>query len=93
MLTLVIPGFNDSDDELTRAARFIASVSRDIPWHVTAFHPDYKMTTAGRHPSETLVRACEIGTAEGLRYVYAGNVPGPASGSGRTPAAARAEKR
>jgi len=76
VLTLTIPGFNDSDAELTRAARFIASVSRDIPWHVTAFHPDYKMTDRGATPAETLLRACEIGTAEGLRYVYAGNLPG-----------------
>ncbi|MFY9551216.1 MAG: AmmeMemoRadiSam system radical SAM enzyme [Thermoanaerobaculia bacterium] len=76
VLTLVIPEFNDSEEELTRAARFIASISRDIPWHVTAFHPDYKMTDRGATPVETLVRACEIGTAEGLRYVYAGNIPG-----------------
>ncbi len=76
VLTLIIPGFNDSDGELTRAARFIASVSRDVPWHVTAFHPDYKMTDRAATPVETLRRACEIGTAEGLRYVYAGNIPG-----------------
>src|SRR4030095_9198603 len=76
VLTLVIPGFNDSEEELTRAARFVASVSKDIPWHVTAFHPDYKMTDRGATPVETLLRACEIGTAEGLRYVYAGNIPG-----------------
>jgi pyruvate formate lyase activating enzyme len=76
VLTLAIPGFNDSDAELTRAAAFIASVSRDIPWHVTAFHPDYKMTDRGATPAATLLRACAIGTAEGLRYVYAGNIPG-----------------
>jgi len=76
VLTLVIPAFNDSDEELTRAARFVASVSRDIPWHVTAFHPDYKMMDHGATPAATLLRACEIGTAEGLRYVYAGNIPG-----------------
>ena len=76
VLTLVIPGFNDSDEELTRAARFIASVSKEIPWHVTAFHPDYKMTDRGATPAATLLRACEIGTAEGLAFVYAGNVPG-----------------
>jgi pyruvate formate lyase activating enzyme len=76
VLTLTIPGFNDSDEELTRAARFLASVSRDIPWHVTAFHPDYKMTDRGSTPAGTLRRACEIGTAEGLRYVYAGNLAG-----------------
>ncbi len=76
VLTLTIPGFNDSEEELRRAARFVASVSRDIPWHVTAFHPDYKMTDRGSTPCETLIRAAEIGTEEGLRYVYAGNLPG-----------------
>ena len=76
VLTLVIPGFNDSFDELRRAAAFIASVSPDIPWHVTAFHPDYKMTDRGATPPETLVRAAEIGVDEGLRFVYAGNIPG-----------------
>jgi pyruvate formate lyase activating enzyme len=76
VLTLTIPGFNDSDAELTCAARFIASISRDIPWHVTAFHPDYKMNDRGATPAATLLRACEIGVAEGLRYVYAGNLPG-----------------
>ena len=76
VLTLVIPGFNDSEDELTRAARFLASVSRDVPWHVTAFHPDYKMNDREATPVETLLRAAEIGTSEGLRYVYLGNLPG-----------------
>jgi pyruvate formate lyase activating enzyme len=76
VLTLVIPGFNDSEEELTRAAAFVASVSPDIPWHVTAFHPDYKMTDRGGTPVSTLVRAAEIGSEQGLRYVYAGNLPG-----------------
>jgi pyruvate formate lyase activating enzyme len=76
VLTLAIPGFNDSEDELRRAARFLAAVSPDIPWHVTAFHPDYKMNDRGATPVETLLRAAEIGAAEGLRYVYAGNLPG-----------------
>jgi pyruvate formate lyase activating enzyme len=76
VLTLTIPGFNDSEDELRRAAAFVASVSPDIPWHVTAFHPDYKMNDRGATPVETLLRAAEIGTEEGLRYVYAGNIPG-----------------
>jgi pyruvate formate lyase activating enzyme len=76
VLTLAIPGFNDSDEELRKAAGFIASVSKDIPWHVTAFHPDYKMTDRGATPVGTLLRACEIGISEGLRYVYAGNIPG-----------------
>ena len=76
VLTLIIPGFNDSEEELTRAARFVAGVSRDIPWHVTAFHPDYKMTDRGATPVETLLLAAGIGAREGLRYVYAGNLPG-----------------
>ncbi|MFN0152492.1 MAG: AmmeMemoRadiSam system radical SAM enzyme [bacterium] len=76
VVTLVIPGWNDSDDELRALARFLAGVSRDIPWHVTAFHDDYKMRERGRTPEQTLVRAAEIGKAEGLRFVYAGNLPG-----------------
>ncbi|MGH9669925.1 MAG: AmmeMemoRadiSam system radical SAM enzyme, partial [Terriglobales bacterium] len=76
IVTLTIPGFNDSDDELTRLAEFLASVSPDIPWHVTAFHKDYKMTDPENTSVETLLRAAEIGRKAGLRYVYAGNLPG-----------------
>ena len=76
ILTLVIPGFNDSEAELREAARFVASVSVDLPWHVTAFHPDYKMNDRGSTPVSTLIRAAEIGAEEGLRFVYAGNIPG-----------------
>jgi len=76
VLTLVIPGFNDSNDELWDAARTINSVSPDIPWHVTAFHPDYKMTDPPPTSAATLQRAAEIGTEAGLKYVYAGNLPG-----------------
>lgn len=76
VVTLVIPGMNDSTEELWDAARFIRSVSPDIPWHVTAFHPDYKMTDRGRTPIETLLKAAEIGTEAGLNFVYAGNLPG-----------------
>ena len=76
VVTLVIPGFNDSTEELMEAARFIASVSTDIPWHVTAFHPDYKMTEPAPTPIRTLMRAAEIGEEAGLRHVYAGNIPG-----------------
>ncbi|MCA1816787.1 MAG: radical SAM protein [Acidobacteria bacterium] len=76
IVTLVIPGFNDSEDELKRAADFIASVSPDIPWHVTAFHQDYQMTENANTTPEQLVRACEIGRAAGLKFVYAGNLPG-----------------
>jgi len=76
VVTLVVPGFNDSTDELMDAAQFIRSVSPDIPWHVTAFHPDYKMTEPGRTPSTTLQRAAEIGQEAGLNFVYAGNLAG-----------------
>jgi pyruvate formate lyase activating enzyme len=76
IVTLVIPGFNDSEDELKRAADFIASVSPDIPWHVTAFHQDYRMTENANTTAEQLIRVCEIGREAGLRYIYAGNLPG-----------------
>ena len=76
VVTLVVPGFNDLTEELWQAARFLASVSVDIPWHVTAFHPDYKMTDRFATRADTLQRAAEIGQEAGLRYVYAGNLPG-----------------
>jgi pyruvate formate lyase activating enzyme len=76
VVTLVIPGFNDSPEELMDTARFITSVSPDIPWHVTAFHPDYKMTDPPPTSAKTLLRAAEIGQEMGLKYVYAGNLPG-----------------
>ncbi len=76
VVTLVIPGLNDSDEELKDISRFIAGVSRDIPWLVTAFHKDYKMTDPAPTQAAGLVRAAEIGQAEGLRFVYAGNLPG-----------------
>lgn len=76
VVTLVIPGFNDRTEELWEAARFLASVSPDIPWHVTAFHPDYKMDDRPATPVSTLQRAAEIGQEAGLHYVYAGNLPG-----------------
>lgn len=76
VVTLVVPGFNDSVEELWEAARFITSVSPDIPWHVTAFHPDYRMRDRGFTTQNNLLRAAEIGQEAGLRYVYAGNLPG-----------------
>ena len=78
VVTLVVPDFNDSNDELWEAARFLASVSPDIPWHVTAYHRDYKMTDNENTPLDTLVRAADMGREAGLRYVYAGNVHGRA---------------
>ncbi len=76
VVTLLVPGFNDSDGELRQAAEFLAGISPDIPWHVTAFHKDYKMTGPEDTPAETLMRAAEIGRGAGLRFVYAGNLPG-----------------
>ncbi len=80
IVTLLVPGFNDSEEEIGPIARFISSVNPDIPWHVTAFHPEYKMTAPGRTVSAKLVRAAEIGAAAGLRFVYAGNAPGQVGG-------------
>jgi pyruvate formate lyase activating enzyme len=74
--TLVIPGHNDSDAELTDIAHFIVDVSPTIPWHVTAFRPTYKMMDRPATPASTLRRAREIGLKAGLRYVYVGNIPG-----------------
>ncbi len=76
VVTLVIPGFNDSDEELRDIARFLASLGPDVPWHVTAFHRDYRMTENDDTGPATLVRAAGIGRSEGLRFVYAGNLPG-----------------
>ncbi len=76
IVTLLIPGFNDGDEELRNLTEFIACVSPDIPWHVTAFHQDYKMTSPADTSSADLLRAAAIGRESGLRYVYAGNLPG-----------------
>ena len=76
VITLVVPGMNDSDEELTEIADFLVGVSPEIPWHVTAFHPTYKMTEPPRTPPETLFRGYEIGKRAGLQFVYTGNLPG-----------------
>lgn len=76
LVTLVIPGFNDSETELREMAKFIASVSIDIPWHVTAFHPDYKMTGPPSTTALDLERAYDAGKEAGLHYIYPGNLPG-----------------
>jgi pyruvate formate lyase activating enzyme len=76
IVTLLIPGFNDSDRELTELTEFLAGVSRDIPWHVTAFHKDYRMTDPRDTTARDLSKAAEIGCRAGLRYIYAGNLPG-----------------
>jgi pyruvate formate lyase activating enzyme len=74
--TLVIPGVNDSEEELSGIAKFILSVDKDIPWHVSRFHPDYKFTDYIITPEETLKKAQSIGEGIGLKFVYAGNVYG-----------------
>jgi pyruvate formate lyase activating enzyme len=76
IVTLLVPGFNDSDEELRGLTAFLARVSPDIPWHVTAFHQDYKMSDASNTTPTMLLRAARIGRDAGLRYIYAGNLPG-----------------
>ncbi len=80
VVTLVVPGFNDSEAELRAIAEFVAGISPDIPWHVSAFHKDYKMTGPDNTPPETLLRAARMGREAGLRFVYAGNLPGSVEG-------------
>lgn len=72
--TLIIPGENDSDEELKSIAEFLAHVKLTIPWHISAFHPDYQMTDKERTPSATLKRAYKIGKEAGLKNIYVGNV-------------------
>lgn len=73
--TLVVPSLNDSERELNETASFIASVGNEIPWHISRFHPDYKLTNNIPTPITTLKKAYKIGRDAGLRYVYLGNVP------------------
>ena len=82
MTTLLIPGENDSDDELHRASAWVAeNLGADVPWHFTAFHPDYRMLDTKATPASTLSRAREIARGYGLRYVYTGNVHDEAGSS------------
>ena len=75
--TLVVPGMNDDGDELRQLAAFIASdLGPETPWHISRFHPTYRLTDRSPTPLETLLRARRIGLDAGLRYVYTGNVPG-----------------
>jgi pyruvate formate lyase activating enzyme len=76
VVTLLVPDFNDGEGEIGEMARFLASVSPDIPWHVTAFHPDYKMEDTPATTVDSVTRAVRIGYDAGLRFVYAGNLPG-----------------
>jgi pyruvate formate lyase activating enzyme len=77
IVTLLIPGFNDNADELKRMADFLAGVDPLMPWHVTAFHPDYKMTEGYRRTTaEELLAGAEVGRSAGLQYIYPGNLSG-----------------
>lgn len=76
VVTLVVPGLNDSNEELRSMARFLADLSPDIPWHVTAFHSDYKMRDTPSTPAQSLMRAYRIARRAGLSYAYPGNMPG-----------------
>ena len=76
VVTLLVPGMNDGDDEISRLTGWLAGVSPDVPWHVTAFHSDYKMDGNRSTTASDLLRAAEIGERAGLRYVYPGNLPG-----------------
>jgi pyruvate formate lyase activating enzyme len=76
VVTLLVPGFNDTEEELARLTGFLAGVSPDIPWHVTAFHQHYKMADSARTTPKMLTEAAAIGRRAGLNYVYAGNLPG-----------------
>jgi pyruvate formate lyase activating enzyme len=75
LTTLIIPTHNDSQHELEQIASFIRELGPDIPWHITAYHPTYRLTDQSRTPVKTLIQAREIGLRMGLRYVYIGNVP------------------
>ncbi len=74
--TLLIPGINDSEEELRDIARFIKGISPDIPWHISAFYPAYKMQHVPPTPPESIRRAREVGLEEGLKFVYSGNLWG-----------------
>lgn len=87
--TLLIPGKNDDAQELHRLAAFLASVNPDMPWHVSRFHPTYRMLDVPPTPASSVERALAIGREEGLRFVYAGNVPGHDGESTRCPTCGR----
>jgi len=74
--TLVIPGINDSEGELRELAGFISGLDKNIPWHLSRFHPDYKLKNYPLTPEATLKEALRIGRESGLKFVYAGNVYG-----------------
>ncbi|MEW5807300.1 MAG: AmmeMemoRadiSam system radical SAM enzyme [Acidobacteriota bacterium] len=74
--TLIVPGMNDSEEELREIARFLVKTDPNIPWHVSRFYPNYKMFDRNATPFEKIKKALQIGKEEGLNFVYSGNVPG-----------------
>jgi pyruvate formate lyase activating enzyme len=76
IVTLLIPNYNDSEEEVTQMAEFLADIDLNIPWHITAFHPDYKMRDREATAADSLIKAVDIGKDFGLKFVYAGNRPG-----------------
>lgn len=74
--TLLIPGLNDSPDELKMLSRFLADLDPNIPWHISRFHPTYKLLHIPSTPAKTIHRARDLGNEAGLKYVYTGNLPG-----------------
>ena len=80
IVTLLVPGFNDSPEELRRMADFLVSVDPLMPWHITAFHPDYKMATARATRANDLLAAADIGVKAGVKYIYLGNLAGRLEG-------------
>lgn len=74
--TLLIPGLNDSKEELKEISRFLANLDTDIPWHISRFHPTYRLTDIPSTPPDTIQRARDLGYEAGLKYVYTGNLPG-----------------
>ena len=76
VVTLLVPGFNDGADELARMADFMVSVSPTLPWHISAFHADYKMTDRRSTTTDDLLRAARITDAAGVKHIYLGNRPG-----------------
>jgi pyruvate formate lyase activating enzyme len=83
--TLIIPGLNDSEEELLGLAQFLCKISSDIPWHLSAFHPAYRLMNAARTPVDILLKAREIGYSAGLNHVYLGNVALPGAADTRCP--------
>jgi pyruvate formate lyase activating enzyme len=79
--TLIVPGQNDSEEELAQIAHFISELDPNIPWHISRFHPDYKYTEAAATPLNSLRLAYDIGKNEGLHYIYIGNVLGESEGT------------